>query len=70
MLHDLNVTRAASNWLDVNKFVLQCQQWQLLYKYNCWFQSYGNTLAALYTHYRIMWTVKHSAFGTRVLTVL
>ncbi len=43
---------------------------KLLAMPNCWFQSYGNTLAALYTHYRIMWTVKHSVFGTRVSAVL
>ncbi len=47
MLHDLNGTHATSNWLNFNKFGLKCQQWQLLYKYNCWFQSYDNTLAFL-----------------------
>ncbi len=67
MLRDLNGTRAVSNWLNFNKFVLQCQQWYLLYKYNCWFQSYGNTPAALYNHYPIVWTVKHSVFGTGVV---
>ncbi len=70
MLHDLNGTRAVSNWLNFNKFVLQCQQWQLLYKYNYWLQSYGNTLADVYTHYPTVWTVKRSVFGTRVLAVL
>ncbi len=70
MLHDLNGTRAVSNWLNFNKLVLLCQQWLLLYNYNCWLQSYGNTLAGLYTHYPIVWTVKHSVFGTGVLAVL
>ncbi len=31
---------------------------------------YGNTLATLFTHYPIVWTVKSSAVGTRVLGVL
>ncbi len=31
---------------------------------------YGNPLAALFTHYPIMWTVKSSVAGTRVLAVL
>ncbi len=59
-----------SDLLKFTKFGLKCQQWLLLYKCNCWFQSYGNTLAALFTHYPIVWTVKHSVFRTRVLAVL
>ncbi len=31
---------------------------------------YGNPLATLFTHYPIVWTVKNSVFGTRVLAVL
>ncbi len=31
---------------------------------------YGNILATLFTHYPIVWTVKRSAVGTRVLAVL
>ncbi len=31
---------------------------------------YGSTLATLLTHYHNVWTVKRSAFGTRVLAVL
>ncbi len=31
---------------------------------------YGNTLATLFTHYPIVWTVKRSVVGTRVLAVL
>ncbi len=34
------------------------------------FSVYGNTLATLFTHYPIVWTVKRLAFGTRVLAVL
>ncbi len=34
------------------------------------FSVYGNTFATLFTHYPIVWTVKHSVFGTRVLAVL
>ncbi len=70
MLHDLNGTRAVSNWLNFKKLGLKCQQWLLLYKCNCWFLSYGNTLAATVTHYPILWTVRHSVFGTRLLAVL
>ncbi len=62
-------TLMVSDQLKLNKFGLKCQQWWLLYKWSCWFQSYGNTLAALDTHYPIVWTVKHAMFGTRVLAV-
>ncbi len=31
---------------------------------------YGNPLATLFTHYLIVWTVKSSVVGTRVLAVL
>ncbi len=31
---------------------------------------YGNPLATLFTHYPIVWTVKSSLVGTRVVTVL
>ncbi len=37
---------------------------------NVGFSVYGNTFATLIAHYLIVWTVKCSAIGTRVLTVL
>ncbi len=52
-----------------NDFGLQ-QSVPLFHLWWTLFHSYGNTLAALYTHYPIAWTVKHSVFGTRVLAVL
>ncbi len=57
-----------SSWLT--KLSLSVSSGSYCTSENVGFQSYGNTLAALYNHYPIVWTVKHSVFGTRVLSVL
>ncbi len=37
--------------------------------YGSRFQSYGNILATLFTHFPTVWTAKRSAVGIRVLAV-